>query len=93
MRRSILFPTVLLLCLVWTACQMPGRVPLGPEEARKTPVADAVAASRQAAPPPLPSPPPPFVSLQRSCCSSGPLDHLRLPREPVNRGDLRALYG
>lgn len=85
MRRPILFSIVLLLCLVGTACQMPGRVPLGPEEARKMSVADAVAASRQeAAPAPRPAPPP-FVSLQRSCCSSGPTDHLRLPSEPVNR--------
>ena len=85
MRRPIVFPTVLLLCLVWPACQLPGRVPLRLEEARKTPGADAVAAPRQAAPAPRPSPAPPFVSLQRSCCSSGPSDHLRLPREPVNR--------
>ena len=42
MRRPILFSTVLLLCLVWAACQMP----LSPADTRKTPVVGPVAESR-----------------------------------------------
>ncbi len=101
MRRPILFSTVLLLCLVWAACQMP----LSPADTRKTPVVGPVAEARHDVPSPsLEDSRAAEVALQRAeqrveqdaqrrskqrvrrvRAPSGPVAHLRLPSEPVNR--------
>ena len=100
MLRPVLSSTVLLLCLVWTACQMPGRMPL---ESRKPPEVSPVAASRsEVPPPPLEQEPPQALyyssplqgfgdSMRSLRGPSGPLSHrspvarLRLPSEPTDR--------